>query len=104
MLEDGAILVPNDARADAIFDDQGLFERARIEAGEGSGASAQRFEPARHWIAGGKSAGLAIIGSAEGACQAFALPLLELERRQAGRCAARTQFSRFGERDDIVAV
>src|SRR3546814_9770835 len=72
MLEDGAILVPTDARADAIFDDQGLFERARIEAGEGSGASAQRFEPARQWIAGGKSAGMEIIGPAEGVCQPFA--------------------------------
>ena len=35
MLEDGAILVPANARADAIFDDQSLFERVGIEAGEG---------------------------------------------------------------------
>src|SRR3546814_13101568 len=86
MLEDGAILVPTDAGADAIFDDQGLFERAGIEAGEGGGASALRIEPARQWIAGGKSAGLEVIGQGECARQPLSFPLLELERRQLEGC------------------
>src|SRR3546814_3139822 len=82
MLEDGAILVPTDARADAIFDDQRLLERARIKTGKGGCSTAQRFEPSWQRIAGGKSAGLEIIGPAEGACPPFALPLLELERSE----------------------
>src|SRR3546814_7569743 len=104
MLEDGAILVPTDARADAIFDDQRLLERARIKTGKGGCSTAQRFEPSWQRIAGGKSAGLEIIGPAEGACPPFALPLLELERRQVGGCDAGNQLSLFGGRDEIVAV
>src|SRR3546814_7188817 len=67
-------------------------------------ATAQRFEPSWQRIAGGKSAGLEIIGPAEGACPPFALPLLELERRQVGGCDAGNQLSLFSGRDEIVAV
>src|SRR3546814_3005049 len=104
MLEDGAILGPTDARADAIFDEQRRRERARIKTGKGGCSTAQRFEPSWQRIAGGKSAGLEIIGPAEGACPPFALPLLELERRQVGGCDAGNQLSLFGGRDEIVDV
>ena len=91
MLEDRPVLVPADAGAGAILDEEGLFERLRIDAGEPGGAGANIVEPVREQIAGREAARLEIIGPAERPGQPLAFPLLELERCELGSFDAAKQ-------------
>src|SRR3546814_10919353 len=98
MLENRPVLVPADAGSDAILDEEGLFERLRIDAGEPGGAGANIVEPVRERVAGREAARLEIIGPAERAGQPLAFPLLELERGELGGFDALDQRGFFGHR------
>lgn len=79
MLEDWPILVPADARAGIVADQQRLDELIGIKFGNSRGALAQRQQPVRYRRRGACFAGREIVAPAERRSKPLAFPLLELE-------------------------
>lgn len=65
MFKHRPVLVPADARAGVVADQQGLFELLGRETRESGGPSFQRLEPIRERIGRREPAGLEIIAPAE---------------------------------------
>ncbi len=84
--EYGPVAVPANAGAGGIFDQQGVLEVVRREAGEGGGADADREQEIGDRIGGPETAAVERIMPAvgDGAAVAFEAVELEVAERQAG--------------------
>jgi hypothetical protein len=74
------VAVPAEAGADLIFDQQGMDELVRRQAGEGGGLGAQRQEPVRHLFRFGEARAVESVLHPERDRPPLADEALELER------------------------